>query len=128
MPGYEAGLPADSINAAKEFKASGYRTGLIGKWHLGDQTASHPNAQGFDEFFGFLWGETGYYTHTKAVIYLLMVAGLIGIAWLSACSLLCLLAVIPIYARRKDWVFVLICICAVLVQLLAASGMLSSAH
>lgn len=55
-------------------------------------------------------------------------AGLIGIAWLSACSLLCLLAVIPIYARRKDWVFVLICISAVLVQLLAASGMLSSAH
>jgi arylsulfatase A-like enzyme len=67
LPGYAAGLPANSINAAKEFKASGYRTGLIGKWHLGDQPQSHPNAQGFDEFFGFLWGETGYYTHTKEV-------------------------------------------------------------
>lgn len=67
LPGYTAGLPANSINAAKAFKASGYHTGLIGKWHLGDQPASHPNAQGFDEFFGFLWGETGYYTHTKLV-------------------------------------------------------------
>lgn len=67
LPGYAAGLPANSITAAKEFKGSGYRTGLIGKWHLGDQPASHPNAQGFDEFFGFLWGETGYYTHTKEV-------------------------------------------------------------
>lgn len=67
LPGYSAGLPSNSITAAKEFKASGYRTGLIGKWHLGDQPASHPNAQGFDDFFGFLWGETGYYTHTKEV-------------------------------------------------------------
>lgn len=67
LPGYSAGLPSSSVTAAKEFKSSGYRTGLIGKWHLGDQPASHPNAQGFDEFFGFLWGETGYYTHTKEV-------------------------------------------------------------
>lgn len=67
LPGYTAGLPSNSVTAAKEFKASGYQTGLIGKWHLGDQPASHPNAQGFDEFFGFLWGETGYYTHTKEV-------------------------------------------------------------
>ncbi len=55
-------------------------------------------------------------------------AGLIGIAWLSACSLLCLLAVMPIYVRRKDWMFVAICVCALLVQLFAASGILSSVH
>ncbi len=67
LPGYSAGLGADSISAAKEYRAAGYRTGLIGKWHLGDQPQSHPNAQGFDEFFGFLWGETGYYTHRKEV-------------------------------------------------------------
>ncbi len=65
MPGYTAGLPANSINAAKEFKASGYRTALIGKWHLGEQPASLPNAQGFDDFFGTIHGETGYYTHIK---------------------------------------------------------------
>ncbi|MDD2915389.1 MAG: hypothetical protein PHP70_08735 [Gallionella sp.] len=55
-------------------------------------------------------------------------AGLVGIAWLSGCSLLCLLAVMPIYARRKDWVFVALCIIALLVQLLAASGILTAGH
>ena len=55
-------------------------------------------------------------------------AGLLGIAWLSGCSLLCLLAVMPIYAKRKDWVFVALCIIALLVQLLAASGILTAGH
>lgn len=67
LPGSSAGLPSNAITASKEFKAAGYRTGLVGKWHLGDSAAAHPNAQGFDDFFGFLWGETGYYTHTKEV-------------------------------------------------------------
>jgi hypothetical protein len=51
-------------------------------------------------------------------------ASLVGIAWLSGCSLICLLAIIPIYARRKDRVFVMLCVFALAVQLLAASGML----
>lgn len=55
-------------------------------------------------------------------------AGLLGIAWLSGCSMLCLLAVMPIYAKRQDWVFVAICIIALLVQVLAASGMLTVGH
>lgn len=53
-------------------------------------------------------------------------ASLIGIAWLSGCSLICLLAVIPIYKSRKDSIFVLLCIAALAVQLLAASGILRS--
>ena len=52
-------------------------------------------------------------------------ASLIGIAWLSGSSLICLLSIIPIYARRKDRVFVVLCILALAVQLLAASGILS---
>lgn len=55
-------------------------------------------------------------------------ASLLGIAWLSGCSLVCLLAVIPIYASRRDRVFVAICIMALAIQLLAASGMLHSGH
>ncbi len=51
-------------------------------------------------------------------------ASLIGIAWLSASSLFCLFAVLPIYFKRRDWVFVVLCISALVVQLLAASGML----
>lgn len=55
-------------------------------------------------------------------------ASLLGIAWLSSCSLICLVAVMPIYAGRKDRVFVVLCVLALLVQLLAASGLLGSGH
>jgi uncharacterized sulfatase len=34
----------------------GYRTALIGKWHLGTQPRFHPTNNGFDHFFGFLAG------------------------------------------------------------------------
>lgn len=51
-------------------------------------------------------------------------ASLVGIAWLSGCSLVCLLAIIPVYVRRGDKVFVMLCVLALAVQLLAASGML----
>lgn len=53
-------------------------------------------------------------------------ASLIGIACLSASSLFCLFAVLPIYIRRRDWVFVVLCVAALTVQLLAASGLLVS--
>ena len=55
-------------------------------------------------------------------------ASLVGITVLSGCSLICLLAVIPTYARRRDWVFVAICVIAIAVQLLAASGILDVGH
>ncbi|MCL2647970.1 MAG: sulfatase-like hydrolase/transferase [Phycisphaerales bacterium] len=39
------------------FKYRGYKTGLVGKWHNGCiDPAHHPNARGFDEFFGFRHG------------------------------------------------------------------------
>jgi hypothetical protein len=53
-------------------------------------------------------------------------ASLFGIAWLSASSLFCLFAVLPIYFKRRDWIFVVLCIAALGVQMLAASGMLVS--
>lgn len=55
-------------------------------------------------------------------------AGLFGIAWLSSCSLLCLLAVIPIYKSRRDWIFVGICVLEIAVLVLAASGILTAGH
>jgi uncharacterized sulfatase len=37
-------------------RRAGYATGLIGKWHLGETAAHHPNARGYDYFLGFLTG------------------------------------------------------------------------
>jgi arylsulfatase A-like enzyme len=42
-------------------KAAGYTTGIFGKWHLGTDPKSLPNARGFDEFTGFLGGAHPYW-------------------------------------------------------------------
>ena len=57
------GLYGDEITIAKALKGLGYRTGVFGKWHLGSATESRPNAQGFDEFYGFHSGCVDYYSH-----------------------------------------------------------------
>ena len=46
------GIPEDEILLSEVLKARGYRTALIGKWHLGDRSPSLPNERGFDFFFG----------------------------------------------------------------------------
>ncbi|MCE9529620.1 MAG: sulfatase-like hydrolase/transferase [Planctomycetes bacterium] len=40
----------------KLLQANGYRTGLAGKWHLGNQPKFHPTANGFNYFAGHLDG------------------------------------------------------------------------
>ena len=46
------------------FKANGYATGLIGKWHNGAlDPRYHPNARGFDEFVGFRGGWADYWLY-----------------------------------------------------------------
>jgi arylsulfatase A-like enzyme len=46
---------------ADSFKAAGYATGAFGKWHNGSQYPYHPNARGFDEYYGFTSGHWGDY-------------------------------------------------------------------
>jgi hypothetical protein len=55
-------------------------------------------------------------------------AGLLGIAALAGCSLVCLAAIIPLYARRGERTYAAICILEVIVMLLAASGILGVSH
>jgi len=55
-------------------------------------------------------------------------ASLAGIEILAGCSLVCLLAIIPVYARRGDRVYVAICVAEIAVLLLAASGVLTGIH
>lgn len=55
-----SGLPLTQSTLADRLKAAGYRTGLVGKWHLGGKPEYHPQKRGFDEFFGFLGGAHSY--------------------------------------------------------------------
>ena len=41
-----------------------YYTGLVGKWHLGEEEEYHPNSRGFDYFYGFLGGGHEYFSNT----------------------------------------------------------------
>ena len=52
-------LRASEMTMADVFKASGYRTGLIGKWHLGSNYPYRPMDRGFDEWLGQGDGGTG---------------------------------------------------------------------
>jgi len=54
-PQINARLPAEEITLADILAATGYRTGMVGKWHLGDRSPSLPNDMGFDYFFGALY-------------------------------------------------------------------------
>lgn len=50
------GLGLAAATWPQVLQAHGYRTALIGKWHLGVQPPFHPTRLGFDEFMGFLSG------------------------------------------------------------------------
>jgi arylsulfatase A-like enzyme len=54
-------LNVDERTIADAFKAAGYATGAFGKWHNGSQWPYHPNARGFDEYYGFTSGHWGEY-------------------------------------------------------------------
>lgn len=55
------GLPLDETTFAKRMQEVGYRTGIIGKWHMGGAPCFHPNNRGFDYFYGFLSGGHSYF-------------------------------------------------------------------
>ena len=43
------------------FRAAGYATGMVGKWHVSFLPGSRPLDRGFERFFGFLGGEHDYF-------------------------------------------------------------------
>ncbi len=51
----------------ESFKAAGYQTAMVGKWHLGHTLEQHtPNARGFDHFYGHFNTDVDYYSHSFA--------------------------------------------------------------
>ena len=57
------GIAPDFPTLPTLLRGAGYRTALIGKWHLGFLPRFSPLRSGYDEFFGIMGGFTGYYTH-----------------------------------------------------------------
>ena len=57
------GLPPEHPTLPSMLRASGYRTALIGKWHLGYPPAFGPLKSGYEEFFGPMSGGVDYFTH-----------------------------------------------------------------
>jgi len=52
IPEAKTGLNHDETTIAEVLKDQGYKTGMIGKWHLGDHAHFLPLQHGFDRFFG----------------------------------------------------------------------------
>ena len=59
----EDGLDTCVVTLAEHLQRSGYRTGMFGKWHLGESQKFNPTHQGFDEFIGFMKGNIDFESH-----------------------------------------------------------------
>ena len=49
--GVKDGMSPDALTIAEIFQASGYATGISGKWHIGNQPDTRPHRQGFDSAY-----------------------------------------------------------------------------
>lgn len=59
----DIGFPPGHPTLASILRRAGYRTALVGKWHLGAPPLFGPLRSGYDEFFGITGGAADYYTH-----------------------------------------------------------------
>ena len=61
------GLPTDERLLPQALKDAGYRTAMVGKWHLGHADRKYwPRQRGFDYHYGSMVGEVDYFTHSSA--------------------------------------------------------------
>lgn len=82
LPGYRGTLSSDAVTIAEVLQTAGYRTGMVGKWHVAetplrpDQRAwlnhqvfydeftdksNYPTHRGFDDFYGTIYGVVDYF-------------------------------------------------------------------
>jgi len=60
------GLPPEVPTLPSRLRAAGYRTALIGKWHLGYPPHFGPLKSGYEEFFGPMSGGVDYFSHCSS--------------------------------------------------------------
>lgn len=65
MPNSNQGLSLSETTIAEMLQQNNYKTGIFGKWHLGDHPHFMPNKHGFDEYFGIPYSNDMWPFHPK---------------------------------------------------------------
>lgn len=65
-PAKRLSLPAGTPTISSRLKSLGYRTALVGKWHVGVPPEHGPTRYGYDHFFGISTGSADYFGHGAA--------------------------------------------------------------
>ena len=66
FPSHTYGLPTDERTLPQALKEAGYKTLMVGKWHLGHADRKYwPQNRGFDHFYGNVVGEVDYFTRER---------------------------------------------------------------
>ena len=66
FPSHAYGLPTDERTLPQALKDAGYRTAMVGKWHLGHADQKYwPQNRGFEHFYGNLVGEVDYFSKDR---------------------------------------------------------------
>jgi arylsulfatase A-like enzyme len=66
FPAHTYGLPTDERTLPQALKDAGYRTYMVGKWHLGHADRKYwPQNRGFDSFYGCLGEAVDYFKHDR---------------------------------------------------------------
>ena len=65
-PWADYGLPLEERTLAQALEEVGYRTAIVGKWHLGHHEPAYlPTRRGFDHQYGHYNGAIDYFTHMR---------------------------------------------------------------
>jgi len=65
-PWADYGLPLEERTLAQALEEVGYRTAILGKWHLGCHDRAYlPRQRGFDHQYGHYLGAIDYFTHER---------------------------------------------------------------
>jgi hypothetical protein len=65
VPPTPHGMDLKEVTLAEKLKQANYRTGIVGKWHLGNLDSQYPTSRGFDYFFGLREGSRSYFYSAK---------------------------------------------------------------